>query len=200
VAYEMARQLNSAGERVTLLALLDSGVGDPGRRFQWWNPLHFVGAFYFMGKFVVLLGIPTSWEGLRGLGQWVGVALPPTLREAMKPGRRWKFLRTFAAEARNSLKIFSLNFRAGVAYQPAPIPQKAPLFRVPWTFTDEDRMPAVLGEYCLGGVELHAIRGDHMSIMTKAEDVGGLARELRECLERADYSPQRPRDAEEQKE
>jgi amino acid adenylation domain-containing protein len=188
VAYEMARQLNASGDRIALLALLDSGVGDPGQRFHWYNPVHIAVAFYYMAKFVVQLGLPKSWDDFRGLGQWVGVALPPTLREAMRPGRRWKFLRTFTAEVRNSLRIFSLNFRAGVAYKPSPIPQKATLFRVPWTFTAEDRMPAVLWEYCRGGLEFHAITGDHMSIMTKPHDVRILADRLRACLDGAEGS------------
>jgi thioesterase domain-containing protein len=178
--------LIASGERVAILALLDSGVGDPGHAFQWYNPVHVVAAFYFMTKFSVLYGLPRSWDDLRRLGQWVGVPLPPTLADAMRHGRRWKFLRTFVHDVRNSLHIFALNFRAGVAYKPEPIPQKATLFRVPWTFTAEDRMPGVLEQYCRDGLEYHAITGDHMSIMTKPADVGTLAKRLRACLDRAE--------------
>jgi hypothetical protein len=73
-----------------------------------------------------------------------------------------------------------------VAYKPTPIPQKATLFRVPWTFTSEDRMPALLKEYCRGGLEFHRINGDHMSIMTKPDDVRTLADLLRAAIARAE--------------
>jgi thioesterase domain-containing protein len=186
VAFEMARQLNEAGERVALLALLDSGVGDPELTFQWYNPLHVGAAFYFMAKFSLQYGVPRSWDDLRRLGQWVGVSLPMTMREALQSVRSWHAIRGFAHDIRNSLRVFSLNLRAGLAYKPTSIPQKATLFRTPWHFTASDPIPPVLGKHCQGGVDCHPIPGDHMSIMTNPRDVETLAALLRTCLHDAE--------------
>jgi len=186
VAFEMARQLNEAGERVALLALLDSGVGDPEHTFHWYNPLHIGAAFYFMTKFSLQYGVPRSWDDLRRLGQWVGVSLPLTMREAMHSARSARAIRAFARDVRNSLSIFSLNLRAGVAYKPESIPQKATLFRTPWKFSASDPIPRVLARHCDGGVAFHAVPGDHMSIMTNPRHIETLAALLRACLNDAE--------------
>jgi thioesterase domain-containing protein len=186
VAFEMARQLSEAAERVALLALLDSGVGDPEYTFHWYNPLHVGAAFYFMTKFSLQYGVPRSWDDLRRLGQWVGVSLPVTMREALHSARSARAIHAFARDVRNSLRIFSLNLRAGVAYKPTSIPQKVTLFRTPWTFGAADPIPPLLARHCDGGVALHAITGDHMSIMTNPRDVETLATLLRSCLNDAE--------------
>jgi hypothetical protein len=142
-----------------------------------------------MTKFSLLYGIPTSWDDLRRLGQWVGVPLPLTLREALRSCRRLSFLRQFTRDVRNALRIFSLNLRAGVAYNPVPIPQRGTLFRTPWTLTATDPVPDVLRHYCLGGLDRHDIGGDHMSIMTKPHDIQALADILRACIEEAEGAP-----------
>jgi hypothetical protein len=102
---------------------------------------------------------------------------------SMRSGRA---IRAFARDVRNSLRIFSLNLRAGVAYKPAPIPQKATLFRTPWRFRAPDPIPRVLARHCDAGVAFHAVTGDHMSIMTNPRDIETLAALLRACLNDAE--------------
>jgi amino acid adenylation domain-containing protein len=186
VAYEMARQLIEGGERVAILALIDSGVGDADHGFRWYNPVHLLAVPYIVLRSLIQLDMPRSYAEWRALVQWVGISLPPSLDDGLRGGRRWKFLRTLTSEGLRSLRIFSANFSAGLRYRPRPIPQRATLFRVAGKSRAPDALVATLEKYCGLGVDVFPIGGDHMSIIMNHEDIANLADRLRIALQQAD--------------
>jgi hypothetical protein len=182
----MARQLIEGGERVAILALIDSGVGDADHGFRWYNPVHLLAVPYIVLRSLIQLDMPRSYAEWRALVQWVGISLPPSLDDGLRGGRRWKFLRTLTSEGLRSLRIFSANFSAGLRYRPRPIPQRATLFRVAGKSRAPDALVATLEKYCGLGVDVFPIGGDHMSIIMNHEDIANLADRLRIALQQAD--------------
>jgi phthiocerol/phenolphthiocerol synthesis type-I polyketide synthase E len=75
--------------------------------------------------------------------------------------------------------------RALLSYRPAFVPARAVVFRVGTDRRRADRLRARLASLYGGGVEVHAVGGDHWSLLTQPH-VGDLARRLHEALASAE--------------
>ena len=167
VAFEMAQQLRARGEQVALVALFDT-VGDVdlpavpiGERVR----LHTARLRDLsLGKQVAYLLSRIRFRARRaavGFLIRLGWPLPPFL---------WNLKET--------------TYRAAVNYRPRPYPGKVTLFRAREgrpvgkedIFLGWDRVAG-------GGMEVHEIPGDHVSLM-KEPGVRLLAEELKRCLSR----------------
>jgi amino acid adenylation domain-containing protein len=172
VAFEMARQLRERGERVALLALLDSHL--PGRDLRWPED----GGEAMLAQF--------AWELRRGLG------LPDRPASAGPADELGSLLAEAQAAAllppdadgssmRRLFAVFQANFRAVRAYRPAPYPGPATLLRAGRTgdaWTDPAIAWAALVE---GGLDVRDVPGDHHSLL-RAPHVEAVAAALAERL------------------
>jgi thioesterase domain-containing protein len=174
VAYEMARQLQSAGHEIALLALLDSRIPTPAERLEVADEVSLV------VNFASDLGVPLgqlglSWRNMRQLDADERLAF--ILREA-KAARavphdiELAFIRTFFA-------TFRENALAMCAYAPRPYPGRITLFKAEAAATGDAAMG--WGEWAGGGVEVLSTPGSHSTI-TREPHVRMLAAQLRARL------------------
>jgi amino acid adenylation domain-containing protein len=185
VAFEMARRLAAEGERVALLALLDTrgrGRGEGDR---------------FPTNDEILL----SLAGDLALSREVLAALPPAerveaiVRAAKAAGALSPDVAL--ADVRRLLAVYRANVEAGLAYVPPAYPGSALLFRAA---ADEPRPDIDLDlgwrERIGGGLEVCRVPGSHR-LMVAAPQVEVVAERLRERLaaataEARDVLPPRP--------
>jgi thioesterase domain-containing protein len=180
VAYEAARQLIAAGEKVALVALIDSfllkpqeTLPDPGEELQ-----AFIGEliWHVFGK-----QVPVSEEALKNL----------------EPDERLKYIWEQArlsnaipadvklSDLRRLVDVFQTNVRALRGYTPKSYPERVVLLRAsehdPKTIQD---VSVDWGEVVRDGLERYTIPGNHFSIM-RSPHVQLLSKQLRLCLEDA---------------
>ncbi len=178
IALEMARQLALAGERVELLAMIDTLCPVAARR-----PVHLWRRLWLMRHWSPRFAL--EWPARRRQGREDaarhaqalarrarGEALPPELTEALL------FHNFLGAQAR---------------YQPAPWTGDLHLFRA-----REAEVPYLAAGECLGWerwvrgrIEVTAISGSHFSMM-RDPGLGELANALGAALDRLDGLPYRP--------
>jgi amino acid adenylation domain-containing protein len=197
VAFEMARQLQTAGQKVALLALLDSYTMGPWRRrlsrspspsrsaklpavvrnlgFLWRRLIFHFSAVRRLeprGRPSYLVRKASSallWtrQKFRGLVDAVYAYVRDPLPKAVR-------------------QVHAANQRAAAEYVPKPYDGCVTLFRAgewcPTMFDDPFLGWAKLSE---GGLDLVEIPGDHHTFILDEENVPALARKLAECLEKA---------------
>jgi hypothetical protein len=110
VTFEMARTLERQGDKVALLALLDCGVmeSDAGMRDRKSVGLRdMLSGGLLLLKFGSQIGVPLSYRELRMLGQFVGISLPPRLRDVFRGDGKSKLGRfgTLIGEIFRSMEI-----------------------------------------------------------------------------------------------
>ncbi|HYG65719.1 MAG TPA: amino acid adenylation domain-containing protein, partial [Thermoanaerobaculia bacterium] len=181
VAFEMARQLEAAGDEVRLLALIDSPWPDTGRDDA--GPESGADGAELLAAFVRDLtgaDLPVPLEELGRLSheERMARALAFAHRAGALPAAG-----TGGAAIDRLFAVFAHNIRARRAYRPGPYGGHVDLFLAEdsTAFEEERRWGGVAG----GGVEVHSLPGDHYSIL-KAPAVGTLARRLLTCLETAE--------------
>jgi thioesterase domain-containing protein len=176
VAYEMARQAVAAGERVELLALIDSA---PPAVVVESLPGDLVLLSRFAGDLARLSDLEIPGGGLTGATveevltdlvartQAAGV-LPPGFDAGM---------------LRDLFEAFRDNSRALAAYRPLASQVGLTLFRAAARRETRRGSDPTLGwgELALGGVEVYEIPGDHYSLL-RGEGAGALAERLRRLL------------------
>jgi thioesterase domain-containing protein/acyl carrier protein len=156
VAFEMARQLEEAGEAVATLALIDSRAPGDGSRPS-------IDDAQLRAAFLVDLA--------RGRGEAVPAGAVATTS--------WRLAAELGPERlRNLEAVFRANTRALLGYRPAPIAGRALLFR-----TGGSRLDRTLGWSALAGrgVAAHPLEGDHYSLL-RPPTVEALARLLDAAL------------------
>jgi thioesterase domain-containing protein/acyl carrier protein len=166
IAYEMARKLRAAGEKVELLALIDSGLGADRSASS-------------LRNFAGILGLPLDrldlpWSRLEELPlrdrldhlRRRGTELSPLLRDM--PMHHLAPL----------YRVFESNIRALQDYRPAPYDGDLLLFRPSLELTGQ---PLDLGWGNFARVELQVLPGDHFSLV-REPTVKRLASELAERL------------------
>ncbi len=170
VAFEMARQLHAAGERVELLALLDSvGPGEMPAR-----PADDVGLF----QFLLRDQLPLAAEALRAMDaeERIHAVLDAAKRQGMLPPDlgRADLARTLNMVRAHLAALFDHAYRR----------HDGPLLY----FRAADRRPGDPPHPELswidlagGGIEIHVVTGDHIS-MHAPPHLGGLAARLRTAL------------------
>ncbi|HUS25138.1 MAG TPA: alpha/beta fold hydrolase [Candidatus Binatia bacterium] len=174
VAYEMARQLQEAGDEVGLVALLDTGV--PERH---WPPAAWFE--YFVRR--VLFGMRSLRA--RRAHEWPAVlqGLLRSLRHrvhrrALPPQR---LADEYAAHLPETVRrVRCAGFTAALAHPPQRSNLSVHLLR-----TDLDRShscdPAIVWRRCARSVTVHEVPGDHASLI-RAPHAAAVARCLAECL------------------
>jgi amino acid adenylation domain-containing protein len=182
VAFEAARRLVERGERVALLALLESEV--PGRR-----PAAPVGSAldrlrqrtrHHLRRF--------GSAGLRDELAHLARAVRRKTREAIWR-RAWNLDLEIGPLAA-SRDPRAANYRARSRYVPSVYPGRLDLFRctesAAWR---EDEPLNGWGDLARGGVEVHRVPGTHTS-MYREPHVGRLVEALRACLEKSELAEQ----------
>jgi thioesterase domain-containing protein len=178
VAFEMARQLRRLGQRVGLLALADSYIPRfEGRPPELDSPQFFTG-------FARQTGLDVSPEALARGGAEERLAL---LLEYARAARLLpadvgpvQVRRLYRRHAR----VFRANVRALRQYVPEPSPGRVILLRAAERGEQTARVPTWDWAELAGEVEVHAVPGDHYSIVREPHVVA-LAECLRACLEAA---------------
>jgi len=177
VAYEMARQLQTLGEKVEVLALIDSisptrwaGEPEPGETGM--VALFAADLARLQGMAIPDVDLSSvDADGalalLLDLGRRAGL-LPPSL----EPG-----------ELRHLFGRFRANRRALAAYAPLPYAGQVHLFRAAGRVSRQEEEDPTLGwgELVNGGLSVADLPGDHYSIL--GEEVEALAARLRALLE-----------------
>jgi pyochelin synthetase len=177
VAFEMARQLNTAGEEVSLLAILDSGTPEIEREFE------------RRSDDAMLLAILAH-----------EMYLPVTAAELrqLEPEQRLHFVADHmnraglifdnAAEVvRGQLDTFKYRNRVTVGYDPGPYAGSISLFVAADREPDQADYPDVIEGWrklALGGLEVFSVPGAHHEI-GREPNVQVLAGQLRSCIDKA---------------
>jgi thioesterase domain-containing protein len=188
VAFEMARQLQAAGQEVRLLALFNSSP--PNSRFSrlTWTPGQTVKFFY---NLLLWAADFRKWKpgDRREFFHWKlrmfklrlfrGRPAAPANTAEVDPDKLVD-LRAFPEEQR---RLLAAHVRALVGYHGQPYAGRIHLFRSRGypLFCSFDRHYGWT-EYAAGGVELRLLQGKHDSILDEP-CVATLARKMEECLD-----------------
>lgn len=187
VAYEMARQLEAAGEQADLIAVFEGYAPLPSRRTLIFTPKH---ALNFIQNLFFWL------QDFSGLVLSERVArLKFSLRMAftrLTPGRRGNefdlraVMQNIDRIPERYQEIMNIQLRAQLDYKPEPIRGKVTLFRVKALSLARSFDPLMgWGGLARGGVESRLIDGSHGNIVFKPY-VESLGRELKDALEKAE--------------
>ncbi len=193
VAFEMARQLHLQGQKVGLLALLDTQLPNFSEtitrmewlkreaaflarrtrlhagnlvRLPWPEKVH-----YLRRKFHTIKRQTRSRLWQRAYASYLdrGIPLPDVLKNVQE-----------------------FNFLAAVSYHPKVYPGVVTLFHAEEQgIGRQPNLPKLWEKLALGGVELHRVPGDHVSIV-REPNVRTLARQITECLHKAQSAPAAP--------
>ncbi len=172
VAFEMAQQLQAQGQPVALLAVLDQGPILPGQEPED-DAAYLVDVF---GK-----ELPLSVEHLRQLDPQERLA--HVWREALKSD--WLYPDVTLDQFSHFVRTLRTHTEAWRHYTPQPYAGQITLFRA-----KEQPEHAALepdmgwGRFALGGVEIHHVPGDHLSMIHEPH-VQILAERLKQCLDQA---------------
>jgi amino acid adenylation domain-containing protein len=174
IAWEMARQLEERGERVGLLALLDSWAlpqGDPDE-----DDSRLLAAFadnlgLRVADFEAAAGESAALgrdERLAFLLEWAKLAgtVPPDLG---------------LARIRDLFRVFTANAGANHRYRPVPGATPVQLWRAAESAPNAPEPTLGWSALALGGLEIHDVPGDHFAIVREPQ-VQIVSRRLTECL------------------
>ncbi|MFL6197022.1 MAG: non-ribosomal peptide synthetase, partial [Thermoanaerobaculia bacterium] len=191
IAFEMARQLQAAGEEVSLLAVLDSSPEIAGSGLEMEED--HVSALVEIGRYVERLwdrNVSLARTDLEGLEAEAGLELLlERLREAdfLPPGAG-------VGQLRRILRVYQANTLAARRYVPGCYPGRVTLFRAADTPEGPDHpktpQPPDRGWSRITGqpAEIHTIPGDHITMLAEP-NVHELARSLGAALEGAFAQP-----------
>lgn len=176
VAVEIARRLKAAGQTVDLLAMLDTSFPITEGKGSWWHRLS------------VIAGMLRNREW-RTLDHKAGMFLL-SIRESIERLvnlARCRWLEMRGRKLTDPLVDFiqlEVNTRASQIYRPEPYDGRITYFKA--MDVQETRMRHDLHwkQIALGGLELHEVPGDHLSMMEEPF-VRELGMRLDECLSRA---------------
>src|SRR5258708_6635551 len=173
VAFEMAQRLDALGETVALLALLDSGVPEPGEA----GPSHDA---QVIAGVLEGVGFPMRAGELRARGD-TGRQLADAVGRAQAAGLLPPVFS--AAAAHRHFEICKANLEAASAYRVLPYRGRITLFR---TRREPGHDPTrIWKRRAGGGLDTYDAPGQHSNMVWKPH-VEELARQLRSCLELAE--------------
>jgi len=178
VVCEMARQLEQRGQQLALLALVDGGALEPAliRERRRWFAAFAEGARVF--GVLAATPWPRNYRELRHAGTWVGMSLPESGRELLRPARLGRFARDVSRTLRVAWSAYAAE-RRHVQAPRAPWPGRAVLFRAGDIAEHDDLLLASVTAFARAGVDVRRLPGDHMSVVMNPEHVVELARQLR---------------------
>jgi amino acid adenylation domain-containing protein len=189
LAFEMARQLQAAGERVAIVALLDtmappSSNGAAGplaaprrlRATDWLN---------------LLAGLPPWLDDALRLGpEKIAARLRRKLRLALQRGRAPRLSDVLddnlAHLPAHHLAFMQQHYEAILAYRPEPYPGRVTLFRAESQALSHLALPDKgWSALALGGVDIREFAGSHHTLLREPY-VSGLAQQLQSVLSKLD--------------
>jgi amino acid adenylation domain-containing protein len=192
VAFEMAQQLLSKGEPVSLVALLDSNLTSKQDRIAWWCsflrnlprgfPAWLVGASQLNSaqwSTLVKQKISMTQAGIRdALGSSANGSqqdnTPVRIRE----------LGDFFQFSKQHRKVAQAQHRAFGEYKPRPYPGRLTLFRARMQPLFSSHAPDSGWEWlAAGGLDIRVVPGNHLGMLQEPH-VQVLAQQLRDCLGR----------------
>jgi amino acid adenylation domain-containing protein len=172
VALEMAQQLVAQGQKVALLALLET----------WAHPPPITYLRYYTHRFVCLLGL-----GPRAIARYTKRRLLRILRIKSTPdpdNNEFEFSATKHGPLKNREHVYKINLAATRRHKSRPYPGIITLFNGTY-YQSHDILSPQSGFMTLAeGVETHLIPGSHRSVI-KEPSVQILAEKLKTCLEHA---------------
>ena len=168
IAFEMAQQLHSAGERVAFLGLLDADA-------QMRKPRTLFHELRFRFDAVRALPRTARWPYLRRRSNW-SARVGETVRRAYRQ-QAWTPL-----AATNSVRA-AMN-RAVLAYRPQAYPGVVTVFRARVRSSMSFGRTLNWGRLAQGGVQVIEVPGDHLSMLQEGT-VAELAAKMNACLRKA---------------
>jgi surfactin synthase thioesterase subunit/acyl carrier protein len=175
VAFEMAQQLHAQGQRVALLALLDSRIAAPDETFPEED-----------SEMILLL---ETYFGI-SFGPMESLAQRPKDEQSVFILEHAKSAGLVPAElgvsqARRFVELLRSDLRATQNYEPHLYPGRVTLFKASETLGGTSPDPTFgWSEWASGGVEVHVIPGNHANLVYEPH-VEVLAAKLTACLNQA---------------
>jgi amino acid adenylation domain-containing protein len=203
VAYEMARQLETRGEKIALLALMNCAPPNSSYARHRWTPrfcLRFIGNFFE----IAAAAMRDNPEQRRAFFLWMTRGLKKTIVRLF--GRKFRRqqesdVEKFVEEIEESLDLpaearplWKVHLRALITYRPQPYGGRVTLFRSrchpPLCSFDPQYG---WGEFAGGGVMVKIVPGNHESILNERH-ARAVAEAMRECLREVETSNESPPD------
>jgi thioesterase domain-containing protein len=156
IAFDMARLLEAEGERVGLLAILDTWVLENSQNRLLWKIDYYAGRVKWLWR----VSRAEKWGAMR---QWAKNRYGRTLPERLWPQAYWPGKAFVSAKYSGKITVFKV--------------PKQPFFYI------NDRLLG-WGARTTGQVELHVIESEHLALLREPY-VRQLAPKLLECLTRA---------------
>jgi amino acid adenylation domain-containing protein len=190
VAFEMGRRLQAMGERVALLALINSGAPNSSYAQFRWTPTTTLRFTLNLTRRVAHFATGPS-DKLLGYARWKSAIVLNRLRGRLQRAAAdrmrnnvddWLDLTQFSADQR---QVWHTHIHALEQYHPQPYPGNVTLFRSPvhGLYCSFDARCG-WGDYAHGGVTLRLIPGAHETIMEEP-GVQRLAADLQQFLTQA---------------
>ena len=202
VAFEMAQQLQSSGDEVALLAVLDAvapvagnkpSLGD-SLRFLFTTVVRYIWPFFL--DYFYLMTAPNKnrvdssnsrFPSFNQFVQWFRTNLfshfnleEVALANLISQESKSRILRELTI--RPMLRIFRANSQATLDYVPQVYPKRITLFKTSVQFRIADDPSMGWGKLASEGVEIHIIPGNHLTMLRKPH-VQVLAEQLRACID-----------------
>jgi amino acid adenylation domain-containing protein len=172
VAFEMAQQLQKSGQKVALLAVLDTSAPVSKNKPSFWGGLKFLmttGARYIWPYFMDYFYLIADTNKLQS-----------KLISQESKKRILKELRS-----KSILRVFQANSQAALSYVPQVYPSKITLLKNSEQSIIANQDPSMgWGDLAGGGVEIYNIPGNHLTMLKKPH-VQVLSEHLRTCIENA---------------
>lgn len=171
VALEMAQQLEKAGDKVALLAIIDTLAPVSGNKISFWHGL----------KFLFSTAIRYVWPFLIDY-VYLLVPFDNKKRKDMPQESRRRILKELTSSS--IFRVFQANSKAAIAYVPKVYPGKITLFKSSEHGIINERNPTMgWSKLAESGVKVNLVPGNHLTMLRKP-NVQVLAEQLRQCLEK----------------
>ncbi|AGC47284.1 non-ribosomal peptide synthetase [Myxococcus stipitatus DSM 14675] len=187
IVCEMARQLEVQGEQVALLGLIDGASLDRKAAQDSQDLREAVSTGSQLVKVLAETPLPKDYASLRLVGEWMGISLPEVPRDLWRKdslGRR-TYLRRFLKDVARSARNMMATLRAERSYTFSAYGGSATLFRAAPPTEGRDSLVDSVRRFALGGVQVIAVPGNHMTLVLDENHVAVLAAQLQRCLDAA---------------
>lgn len=187
IVCEMARQLESQGEHVALLGLIDGASLDRKAAQDSQDLREAVSTGSQLVKVLVETPLPRDYASLKLVGEWMGISLPETPKELWRKdslGQR-SYLRRFLKDVVKTVRNMMATLRAERSYTFSAYGGRATLFRAAPPTEGRDSLVDSVRRFALAGVQVIAVPGNHMTLILDEQHVAVLAVQLQQCLDAA---------------
>ncbi|MFE1748578.1 amino acid adenylation domain-containing protein [Coleofasciculus sp. H7-2] len=171
VAFEMAQQLQKAGHKVALLAVLDTSAPVSKNKPSFWGGLKFLlttGARYIWPYFMDYFYLIAATEKYQS--------------KLISQESRKRILKEL--KSKSILRVFKANSQAALSYVPQVYPSKITLLKNSEQNIIANQDPSMGWGDLAGGVEIYNIPGNHLTMLKKPH-IQVLTEQLRTCIENA---------------